>query len=460
MRAISAARRRARSSPRVAMPTSATPSAPLLRSRISWAMRVTARRMSPCVQEPGRAGHARPIGHGPVVAHAERNAPRGRGACVVAKPLVSLPGLTGPVLKGEVPDTEDSGCPGLSNATPGSRALASVLPCRTMDVATARRRMPARARARRRAGAPFEFLRRRAFPPLPAFELPWQGSPAGHDHRRHGDGPEPRAEPGRGAAASIPADLVARHLAWFRSRAARHRQPDADGPPRVSGAPTPQRRPRPSGAIAGPRSPPGTARSCTAPPLGVAYAHRPGVADPGWPPRSRRLTHFDERCRTAVAGGRADRRRPGPGRRPRGHGRRGSRRRRSTWRAARSSSSWWTRSADARPVDGPDQGFCLFAAALGLQALLRGGPFEQELGRVVSLGGDTDTNAAVAGALLGAAVGLERPPQAVGCGTLAGSKTVLEREAIGLPHLARLRRGRGPLSNKRRGPGVRYVWRY
>ncbi|MGQ0668056.1 MAG: ADP-ribosylglycohydrolase family protein, partial [Actinomycetota bacterium] len=59
----------------------------------------------------------------------------------------------------------------------------------------------------------------------------------------------------------------------------------------------------------------------------------------------------------------------------------------------------------ARPIDGPDQGFCLFTAAVGLQAVVRGGGFEEELRRVVSLGGDTDTNAAVAGALLGARAG-------------------------------------------------------
>ncbi|HET7869674.1 MAG TPA: ADP-ribosylglycohydrolase family protein, partial [Actinomycetota bacterium] len=58
-----------------------------------------------------------------------------------------------------------------------------------------------------------------------------------------------------------------------------------------------------------------------------------------------------------------------------------------------------------RRIDGPDQGFCLFTAGVGLQSLLGTGDFEAEVRRVVSLGGDTDTNAAVAGALLGALVG-------------------------------------------------------
>ncbi len=71
-----------------------------------------------------------------------------------------------------------------------------------------------------------------------------------------------------------------------------------------------------------------------------------------------------------------------------------------------------------RPIDGPDQGFVLFTAGLGLQALHRASEapsigleeFERELRRVVSLGGDTDTNAAVAGALLGAAAGATNLP--------------------------------------------------
>jgi hypothetical protein len=56
----------------------------------------------------------------------------------------------------------------------------------------------------------------------------------------------------------------------------------------------------------------------------------------------------------------------------------------------------------ARPIDGPDMGFTLFTAGIGLQMAAEGVPFEEGLRHVVSLGGDTDTNAAVTGALLGA----------------------------------------------------------
>src|SRR6266508_1801316 len=59
--AISEARRRARSSPRAAMPTRARPSAPLFRSRIAWAILVTARRMSPASsRRPGVIMKKRP----------------------------------------------------------------------------------------------------------------------------------------------------------------------------------------------------------------------------------------------------------------------------------------------------------------------------------------------------------------------------------------------------------------
>ena len=60
--------------------------------------------------------------------------------------------------------------------------------------------------------------------------------------------------------------------------------------------------------------------------------------------------------------------------------------------------------------------------------------FEPELRRVMSLGGDTDTNGAVAGAILGTAVGRAGLPG----GWLARLKErgEIEREAVGLTVLA------------------------
>jgi ADP-ribosyl-[dinitrogen reductase] hydrolase len=66
----------------------------------------------------------------------------------------------------------------------------------------------------------------------------------------------------------------------------------------------------------------------------------------------------------------------------------------------------------ARPLDGPDMGFTLFTAGVGLQMAAEGVPVEEGLRYVVSLGGDTDTNAAVTGALLGAHHGREALPSA------------------------------------------------
>jgi len=56
----------------------------------------------------------------------------------------------------------------------------------------------------------------------------------------------------------------------------------------------------------------------------------------------------------------------------------------------------------ARRIDGPDQGFALFTAGVALRMAAEDRGVEDALRHVVSLGGDTDTNAAVAGALLGA----------------------------------------------------------
>jgi hypothetical protein len=64
----------------------------------------------------------------------------------------------------------------------------------------------------------------------------------------------------------------------------------------------------------------------------------------------------------------------------------------------------------ARSIDGPQMGFTLFTAAIGLQVAGEGLGFEDGVRHVVGLGGDTDTNAAVAGALLGGRHGLGAIP--------------------------------------------------
>src|SRR6266566_7949628 len=61
-------------------------------------------------------------------------------------------------------------------------------------------------------------------------------------------------------------------------------------------------------------------------------------------------------------------------------------------------------------VDGPDQGFVLHTVELAFSALASSAGFEEGIVAVVSRGGDADTNACVAGALLGAKLGKSRIP--------------------------------------------------
>ena len=251
-------------------------------------------------------------------------------------------------------------------------------------------------------GAPFEFRRRDRIPrPLPAFELPWMGLPPG---TWTDDTAMARnlwtSLIARGGRLET-SDVLARHLAWL-----------ASGPPDI-GTLT---RTVLSGWAAGTKDPArdyvrrrgpevsagnGSVMYCA--PLGVAYARRPGELVEAAPALSA-LTHWDERCRTAclaitlavaalvrgepavdaVTGAvEAVAEREG-----------GEELEYLVGEAGRS-----------RPVDGPDLGFALFTAGVALQVTGEGRPFEDGLVHVVSLGGDTDTNAAVAGALLGAAHG-------------------------------------------------------
>jgi ADP-ribosyl-[dinitrogen reductase] hydrolase len=143
-------------------------------------------------------------------------------------------------------------------------------------------------------------------------------------------------------------------------------------------------------------------------PLGVAYANRPGELIELAPALSA-LTHFDGRCRTAVmavtlAVAALVRIEPA-------EAAVASALETVADREGGEELEYLIEAAGgARPIDGPDQGFCLFTAGIAFQSLLRGGDTEMELRRVVELGGDTDTNAAAAGALLGARDGVAGLP--------------------------------------------------
>lgn len=249
-------------------------------------------------------------------------------------------------------------------------------------------------------GAPFEFLRGRNVPqPVPALELPWMHLPPGST--------TDDTAMARNLMRSLAAcggfdaeDLLRRHVEWIRS-----------DPPDVGSLTGRVLRRVASGedaaAVAqevweqrGPEVSAGNGSVMYCGPLGVAYAHRPDLLHELAPALSS-LTHVDGRCRTAVlavtvAVASLVRGEPAEDAVREALGAAGD------LDGGEELEFLVEAVGGSRPIDGPDQGFCLFTAGVALQALLRGGDAETELRRVVSLGGDTDTNAAVAGTLLGA----------------------------------------------------------
>jgi len=284
-------------------------------------------------------------------------------------------------------------------------------------------------------GAPFEFLRGRNVPdPLPALERPWLDLPPGST--------TDDTAMARNLMRSLAArggfdaeDLAERHLEWWRTdppdvgtitgRVLRriHEGMDATEAARAVW----QER--------GPEVSAGNGSVMYSAPLGLAYAHRPDALLEVAPALSG-LTHFDGRCKTAVlavtlttAG------------LVRGDDTKIAVRAAVDAVLEREGGEELEFLVDAagskRQIDGPDQGFCLFTAGIALQALLRGGDAETELRRVVALGGDTDTNAAVAGALLGARDAVDGLPS-VWLGRLL-DREAIEAEARALVPLAERR---------------------
>ncbi|MGA9161981.1 MAG: ADP-ribosylglycohydrolase family protein [Actinomycetota bacterium] len=253
-------------------------------------------------------------------------------------------------------------------------------------------------------GAPFEFLRARNVPdPIPALEQPWLDQPPGSTT----DDTAMARNLMRSLATCDgfdPDDLLERHLEWFRSE-----------PPDVGTLTGRVLRRIDAGEDAataaqavwnerGPEVSAGNGSVMYCAPLGLAYANRPDRLHELAPALSA-LTHVDGRCRTAVTAVTLC-----VAALVRGE-------------AVRDAAALALTSVEdleggeeleflveavggSRAIDGPDQGFCLFTAGGAFQAVLRPGDAETELRRVVALGGDTDTNAAVAGALLGARDGI------------------------------------------------------
>lgn len=258
-------------------------------------------------------------------------------------------------------------------------------------------------------GAPFEFQRRERIPqPLPQFELPWNGVVGATTDDTAMARNLVRSLIERGGF--DPEDIARRHVEWFLSR-----PPDVGSLTRRVLARAARGELAEDAARAvweerGPEVSAGNGSVMYCAPLGAAFARRPeelfDVA-----PQLSAITHYDERCRTAVlavtlaAAALV----------------RGEARRDAVVEAVKAVSDreggeeleyLVDAAGRTRRIDGPDMGFCLFTAGVGLQAAAGDASFEEELVRVVGYGGDTDTNAAVAGALVGAAVGREALPEA------------------------------------------------
>jgi ADP-ribosyl-[dinitrogen reductase] hydrolase len=279
-------------------------------------------------------------------------------------------------------------------------------------------------------GAPYEFRRADDIPrPPPALVLPWRRLPPGTT--------TDDTDMARNLSRSLVAcggldadDVLRRHLEW-----------PAGGPPDVGS----QTRRALSRAAAGERDASrrvwdergpevsagnGSVMYCA--PLGIAYARRPGfLLDAG--PALSRITHWDDRCATAVVAVTL-----AVAALVRGEPPADAVERAIAAILDREGGEELEFLVDAvgasRRIDGPDMGFCLFTAAVALQAVRGDDPVDEALLRVVALGGDTDTNAAVAGALLGARDGLAGLP----AGWLArlGDREAIEREAEALAALA------------------------
>jgi ADP-ribosyl-[dinitrogen reductase] hydrolase len=252
-------------------------------------------------------------------------------------------------------------------------------------------------------GAPFEFSRRHEIPnPVPALVRPWMGEPPGtttDDTAMARNLVRSLAERGSLDAA----DLMSRHVEWLRSDPRDVGSLTRRVLRRVERGERAEDAAREVWEERGPEVSAGNGSVMYCAPLGAAYANRP-ISLIGVAPWFSALTHFDERCRTAVMAVTLS-----VAALIRGEAPEAAVRKAIEVVLDRPGGEELEFLIDAagseRAIDGPDQGFCLYAAAIGLQTVARSGDVEEELLRVVSLGGDTDTNAAVAGALLGATMG-------------------------------------------------------
>ena len=256
-------------------------------------------------------------------------------------------------------------------------------------------------------GAPFEFRRAHDVPsPIPAFELPWMDRPPGSW--------TDDTAMARNLWTSLIAtggtldtdDVLRRHLEWLASS-----PPDIGS--QTLAALREHQRGTPDAAKAvfdrrGPEVSAGNGSVMYCAPLGLAYANRPDDLLEAAPALSA-ITHWDERCKTACLAVTLAAAALVRGDDPESAVRAALER--VADREGGEELDYLTGAAGIeRPIDGPDQGFALFTAGVALRVAGEAKPFEDGLRAVVALGGDTDTNASVAGALLGALHGVDGLP--------------------------------------------------
>ena len=256
-------------------------------------------------------------------------------------------------------------------------------------------------------GAPFEFRRAHDVPsPIPAFELPWMDRPPGSWTDDTAMARNLWTSLIATGGTPDPDDVLRRHLEWLESS-----PPDIGS--QTLAALREHQRGTPNAAKAvfdrrGPEVSAGNGSVMYCPPLGLAYANRQDDLLEAAPALSA-ITHWDERCKTACLAVTLAAAALVRGDEPESAVRAALER--VADREGGEELDYLTGAAGIeRPIDGPDQGFTLFTAGVALRVAGEAKPFEDGLRAVVALGGDTDTNASVAGALLGALHGVDGLP--------------------------------------------------
>jgi ADP-ribosyl-[dinitrogen reductase] hydrolase len=279
-------------------------------------------------------------------------------------------------------------------------------------------------------GAPFEFRWREEIPdPLPAFERGRSGPPPGSS--------TDDTAMARNLWRSLtdrrrldPADVLRRHLAWLATDppdvgnlTGRVLRSIRDGVPDAAERYVAERGPEVSATN-------GSVMYCA--PLGAFRAVHPELLHDEAPALSA-ITHWDERCRTACVAITLATAALVRGVEP-GAAVEGAVTSVLDRVGGEELEFLVAEAGRSRRIDGPDRGFTLFTAGIGLQVAAEALGFEEGLRLVVALGGDTDTNGAVAGALLGAWHGRQGLP-AGWLGELL-DRDEIEREAEALADVA------------------------